>query len=226
MNLEFLNIVYFAVVFLLLFGLTDVLHLVLKIKSGLTRKIVHVATGLIVLLFPFYFESHLSVLVLCASFFVLLILSMFFNFLPSINKVERKTIGSLLFPVSIYIAFYIYTIEGSLLFYILPMAILGISDTLAELVGSSLKWKPYKTLGQTKTLGGSITFFISSFLISLIVIGLLSDIEIGYTLLISFGIALITTVFEAFSHKGFYNLTIPLGAILMLYFVQQTTMLI
>lgn len=226
MNLEILNIIYFAVVFLLLFGLTDVLHLVFKIKSGLTRKIVHVATGLIVLLFPFYFENHLSVLVLCSSFFVLLIFSMLLNFLPSINKVKRKTIGSLLFPVSIYIAFYIYKIEGNLLFYILPMAILGISDTLAELVGSSLKWKPYKTLGQTKTLGGSITFLISSFFISLIIIGLLADIETGYNLLISFGIALITTIFEAFSHRGMDNLTIPLGAIILLYFVNQTSTLI
>lgn len=226
MNLEISNIIYFAVVFLLLFGITDALHIFLKLKSGLTRKIVHVATGLIVLLFPFYFENHLSVLVLCASFFILLIISILFKFLPSINKVKRKTFGSIIFPVSIYIAFYVYAIEGSLLFYIIPMAILAISDTLAELVGSTFKWRPFKTLGQTKTLGGSIAFFVSSFVISAISILYLAEIELEYNILISLSIALITTVLEAFSHRGFDNLTIPLGALLLLYFVQQTTTLI
>ena len=151
MNLEISNIINFALVFLLLFGITDVLHIFLKLKSSLTRKIVHVATGLIVLLFPFYFESHLSVLLLCAAFFILLIISILFKFLPSINKVERKTFGSILFPISIYITFYVYSVEGSLLFYVIPMAILAISDTIAELIGSAFKWKPYKTLGLTKT---------------------------------------------------------------------------
>lgn len=226
MNLEISNIIYFAIVFLLLFGLTDVLHIFLKLKAGLTRKIVHVATGLIVLLFPFYFENHLSVLVLCASFFILLIVSILFKFLPSINKVERKTFGSILFPVSIYIAFFVYTTNGSLLFYIIPMAILAISDTLAELVGSKFKWKPFKSFGQTKTLGGSLAFFISSSIISTFSILYLTEIEFEYNVLISLSIASITTVLEASSHRGLDNITIPLGALFALYFIQQTTTLI
>ncbi|MDX1653235.1 MAG: phosphatidate cytidylyltransferase [Brumimicrobium sp.] len=225
MNIEWLNMLYFATIFLLLFGVADILHVAMDLKPGLTRKIVHLVTGLIVLVFPYYFSNHLSVMILCAAFFVLLLLSMYFNFLPSINKVKRKTLGSLYFPISIYFSFYIYTLEENLIFFLIPMAILAVSDTLAELIGSTLKWKPYRFHDLQKTWGGSIAFFVSSFVISLIILRLFQLMDFDTNILISLSIAMVTTVFEAFSHRGIDNLTIPLGAILVLYFIQHTILI-
>src|SRR3546814_15775711 len=51
--------------------------------------------------------------------------------------------------------------------YYLPIMVLAISDPLAALSGKKWPWRPYRIAGATKTILGSLVFFMSAFLIVL-----------------------------------------------------------
>lgn len=108
MKVDLIAISLLAVSFLFLFGMTELLYHRFKWKVELTRKIAHIGTGIITLLFPILLTSHWSVLLLSSSFLLLLSLTMRFNFLKSINAIDRTSYGSLLYPISVYGCFYAF----------------------------------------------------------------------------------------------------------------------
>jgi dolichol kinase len=216
MNQDILNIIFFSIAFLGLFLITDVIHLKLKVKADITRKITHVLSGLLTLLFPTFFSSHWYVLIICLLFFILLIASKKLSLLPSINKVERTTWGSFLFPVVIYYCFLFYEWQNEPLYFYIPMTIMAVSDTLAEIIGVNLPWLTYKIGRSKKTLSGSLSFAVSAFIISA---GILtySGFDITSSILMGLALSLSTALFEAFSTKGFDNLTVPVVATWILF---------
>lgn len=203
--------------FLGLFASAELLYLFLKVHAGITRKIVHVGSGLITLLFPFYLISHWSVLVLSASFFGLLLISMKFNFLNSINGVDRKTWGSLFYPGAVYISFLCYTIQDNQIYFFLPMLTLAFSDTIAEMLGKMLNWKPYYVFGNMKTMSGSMGFFITTFILSTLLMNYFSSYSFVEIILLSLVVSLITTVIEAISPNGIDNISVPVGVLVILF---------
>src|SRR5690606_220772 len=104
------------------------------------------------------------------------------------NAVKRTTRGSFLFPVVIYVTFWIYSIYGTknysgsnlnaddfhgfslggTVYYFLPILILSVSDPTAALVGKKYRLWPYKIFSDTKTIIGSFAFFVSALLLSLL----------------------------------------------------------
>ena len=216
MNQLIINTGILAVVFLFLFTTAEIAYHKYKVKTELTRKYVHLATGLLTLMFPQMIENHWLVLFLCASFLAILILSLKLNKLPSINAVKRKTVGSLLYPFIVYGCFLIYRHYDEFVFYYIPILILAICDPIAGLSGKTWPIGKYNIFGKTKTLLGSGAFLISSFLTSFILLMSVSKAPLFEALLLSVIISLITTVAEAFSHGGYDNLTIPGTTVLIL----------
>jgi phytol kinase len=217
MKQEVLYIIYFMAAFLGLFASAELIYLFGKVKAGITRKIVHVGSGLITLLFPFYLTSHWSALFLSASFFALLLLSMKFNFLNSINGVERKTWGSLLYPCSVYLSFFSYVTQDNPLYFFLPMLILAFSDTVAEILGKKLNWKPFLVFNHRKTIGGSLGFFFTTLIISFLLINYFTSFTLSQILIFSIIISLFTTFSEAISPKGIDNISVPSVALITLF---------
>ncbi|MFZ5553347.1 MAG: phosphatidate cytidylyltransferase [Bacteroidota bacterium] len=204
--------------FIVIFILGELFFHYLKIKTELTRKFVHVSSGLLTLAFPLLLENHWQALFLCSSFALLLFISIRYNFLKSINKVGRTTWGSFLFPASVYICFHSWLYTGSLLYFYAPMLVLAISDPLAALCGKKWPAGKYTVFHETKTLTGSAAFFISAFLIILLLMRSFTP-DITFLKLISFSIILsfFSTVAEALSQKGTDNLSIPLTLLLLLF---------
>lgn len=217
MNQEILHIIFLMAAFLGLFTSAEILHHFGKVRAGITRKIVHVGSGLITMLFPFYLTSHWSALVLSASFFGLLLLSMKFNFLNSINGVDRKTWGSLLYPCAVYLSFLCYVTQDNQLYFFLPMLTLALSDTAAEMVGKKLNWKPYLVFNQRKTMSGSLGFFITTMLISVLLVNYFSTYALLEIVLFSAIVSLFTTFLEAISPNGIDNISVPVSALIILY---------
>lgn len=220
MTKDLLNTLVLAACFLALFGLAELLYHRLKVKVELSRKIVHVGTGLLTLLFPLMLSNHLFVLLLCGSFAILLICSLRFNFLPSINAIERKSVGSIAYPVSVYGCYLAYDYFGETYFYFyLPILILAISDPLAALAGKKWPIGKYKIGHETKTLMGSSMFFLSALLLVLVFYKP-SDAS-GNTGLTRVLISLVATASEALSRKGFDNISIPASVLLTLVILQN-----
>ncbi len=139
MTTEILYAALLTLSFLALFGTAELLYHKLHVPVELTRKGVHTGTGLLTLLFPVLLHSHWTVLFLCASFGLLLLASIRFHFLPSINAIERESVGSLAYPVAVYgcyLAFLQY--DCQYLYFYLPILILTFCDPIAALVGR--KW--------------------------------------------------------------------------------------
>ena len=219
-----LNMVYLSFAFLTLFGLAELLFHKTKLKAEQTRKLVHFGTGLLTMLFPFYLASHWQVLVLCSSFLTILIASQKFDLLKSINGVDRKTYGSILFPVIVYTCFLVSVWQDDPLMYYLPIITLAISDPLAALFGKRFPKGKYVILGHQKTLVGSSAFFLSAFAIAMLVLNLTPIAHSLNNLSMALVFALVTSITEAVCKDGYDNLTIPVSAMIVLNIFKITNL--
>lgn len=221
MNESLLNSIYLAIAFLMLFASAELLYHKFKIHAEVTRKYVHLVTGLLTMLFPLLIGNHWYVLALCSSFLIILISSLYLNMLPSINAVDRVTRGSILYPIVVYACYMVFYKYGELRFFYLPILILAICDPIAALVGKSWpKWS-YHLFGHSKTLSGSLGFFASA---SALCIGIMFGVEgqpLSEVIIPSLIVSLITGCAEALTHKGYDNLTIPASALAVLIFAQE-----
>ncbi len=214
---DLLPISWLSACFLGLFGLSEFIHRTTSSKVENTRKLVHFGTGVLTLMFPVFLTSSWSVLILCASFAVILLFSLKYKFLPSINAIDRESHGSILYPVAVYSCFLLYQYQDiDLMFFYAPILILAISDPMAALFGK--RWPRGKfTIGKdTKTIMGCSAFLISAFLV-LVGLSILFSNELSFDscyqlLLVSLG----ATFVEAMSGRGVDNLTIPLSVVLLL----------
>lgn len=209
MSQQILYTILLAAAFLLLFALAELLYHVMKIKAELTRKLVHFGTGLLTLLFPLLLDNHWLVLILCSSFLILLLLSLKFNLLRSVNAVDRRSYGSLLYPVSVYTCYVVFEMRHyHFVYFYLPILILAVCDPVAALVGKRWPYGKYKVGSGHKTIIGSLAFFISATLIGLFLLHG-SSFAVPAALIFAAG----ATLAEAVSRNGFDNLFIPLSVL-------------
>src|ERR1700741_4724092 len=101
MSKDIINTIILACSFLALFGLAEFIYHTFKVRAELTRKLVHFGTGILTLLFPVMLNNHWLVLFLCGSFALILMVSLKFNLLKSINAIDRKSHGSISYPISV-----------------------------------------------------------------------------------------------------------------------------
>jgi phytol kinase len=216
MSTNLIHTIYLAAAFLVLFTSAEVLYHKFNVKAELTRKYVHFATGILTMLFPPLIQNHWLVLMLCGSFYVILLITMSLKLLPSIHAVERKTRGSVLYPIIVYGCFLVYQYFNELSLFYIPILILAISDPIAALVGKSFPLGPYTVFGKTKTLSGSLAFLLSAFLLCLSLFIGLNSMLLHKAIIISLTVAVASSIAEALTHKGFDNLSIPASAISVL----------
>lgn len=211
---------YFAGISLLLL-LNEVNYQWFKVKGEYSRKVAHVIATLATLPFPYLFSSHWYVLGLALLFFAVLWFTQGSKHLNSIHDINRPSIGSYLLPVAIYCTFLIYTYIGDPVMYILPITILAICDPVAAISGMSMK-KHNRSLSlpgipSKKTVAGSMAFFLSSGLISVVLLSWGQEGSIIKVVYVSVIIAFVGTLAELFSWRGSDNLTIPLSIQLVLW---------
>lgn len=213
MKVEYIFTLYLSSAFLALFAVAEMLHIVVKLKAEITRKIVHIGTGILTMLFPILVKDQWLVLFLCASFAVILTLSMRFNFLKGINGIDRKSHGSISYPASVYIAYLFYDFNGHhLIYFYLPIITLAIADPMAAFVGKKTEFIPLTIFGDKKTIGGFLGFFFTSISVTSILIHFFPcPILNGVTFVII--CALFSAFAELITPKGLDNITIPLSII-------------
>ena len=213
-NTIFLSIVYFVAIILLL-AFNELNYRRLKVKGEITRKFAHFTATVGVVPFPYIFSSHWYVLILAIIFSIAFLVTQHSKQLESIHDIERKSVGSYLLPLSIYITFLMANLLDNKFLYILPMLILGICDPLAAIVGMGMKKNNHQIkifgIALGKSVFGSGAFLISSFLISLIALFINRGVFDLKTFRLALAVAVISMLAEMFSWRGSDNLTIPLS---------------
>jgi phytol kinase len=219
LNTYILNTIILGAAFLILFGIAEILYHYTKATAEHTRKLVHVGSGLITLLFPIMLHNHWQVLFLSSSFLLILFLSKKFNTLKSINAIDRASVGSFAFPITIYFCFVVFKFYNSTIIFYLPILILAISDPLAALVGKRWPKGKFTSAKESKTLMGSATFFLSAVLLTIILMFLLNDTT-RYRIFAALLIAFMATITEAITKNGYDNINVPV-IVLITYLIIQ-----
>jgi phytol kinase len=222
---EIISLLALGISFIVLFVVGELLYHKLNWKGDNTRKIIHAITGFLTLLFPIYLQSYLSVGVLCGGFLLILFLSKKFKYIKSINDVDRKSQGSIIYPIIIFVLFCIYVIlkpnyNFSLLFFYIPVLILAVCDPLAAAIGKRFGTHKIHYYDSKKSWEGTLAFFIGAFLITLIALQV-TDYNMGKTLLLSFAVAFTSAIAELLAKDGWDNFTIPLTSLSVYFFISQ-----
>lgn len=218
MNEQALFALLFLAIFLLLVLAAYWMHDHLGMPSEQSRKFLHVSGGLLSLCAPLFFDDHWWVLGLCFTAFLLLLITYIKKLLPAVHRVKRRSVGSVIFPVPVYICFVAAVLLDNYLLFYLPISLLTISDVVAEWWGS--KWgKPspsWSRYGKTRT--GSLAFLLSALILS-IAWCLIFSLPFTQLLIIVLAASLISTAAEWASPGGWDNLTVPLATLLVLVVV-------
>jgi phytol kinase len=223
MNQDFDSIVKLGAFFLGLFGLSEVLYHHFKVQVEVSRKVSHIGTGLLTMLFPLWLQSQWSVLLLCGMFFLLLVFAKRFKLLQSINGIQRESHGSASYPVIVYFCFlvwdYMHQLDSDtigLAWFYLPILIMAFADPAAAFVGSRWPWIRYQIGIDTKSVSGSLAFFVVSFVVAggFLLLGL-DNFALYFFICLS--IALVSTIAEGLSSKGMDNFSIPASVLFVLF---------
>jgi phytol kinase len=223
MSPELVAILKLAAAFLALFGFAEVLYHKLRVPAEYTRSIVHAGTGLLTLLFPVMLHALWQVILLCGSFLALLLTSIRFGWLPSINAVSRRSQGSWLFPVIVVICFW-YSIRMQsatdplfrpYYYFAVPLLLLAICDPAAAITGRLFR-KKFPQTAPGKTLAGSFAFLLLAGIICIAGSYMLTNGKIPSHFFFATGLAtaFIACLSERHSGGGWDNFTIPASALL------------
>ena len=217
MNLQLLWLLVFLLILIGLIGIAELLHRKVKVRPEHSRKFLHVSGGLTCLLLPSVFDSHWWLLVLAVIAFSILLITYRKKLLPSVHQTKRYSLGSVLFPIPVYLCFLFAEWQQNVLFFYIPVSLLAISDTAAETGGNTWGHKTKQFFGGQKTLAGSISFFITALLICFIWLNPLALYPAAEATKMSLFISLSTAIAETITLHGWDNLSVPLVATSVLY---------
>lgn len=176
----------------------------------LTRKVVHIGSGNVILLAWWLDISTWVIIAAAAIASAIALTSYFVPILPSINSVGRKSLGTLFYALSIGIlaaCFWQdrpeYTVVGIL--------VMAWGDGMAAIIGQRFGKHTYTVLGIKKSWEGTLAMAIATYLVTCLIL-LAVQGNNWQTWLISLAVAIVATSLEAFSKFGIDNLTVPLAS--------------
>ena len=182
-----------------------------------SRKMAHIGGSVVSFFLP-YLMSNISALCI-GLFFTLVILISKKNYLfKSIHDKKGLSIGEVVYPLGIAIsAFIIWPI--SIVAYQGSCLVLGLSDGIAGYIGNIYGKRNYSVLGGSKTIEGSVIFFLFTAIIFMTYYLLYSvnTSVVGVTLVFIYAIGV--TFIESIFSCGWDNLVIPIMAGLALILI-------
>lgn len=182
-------------------------------ESELGRKAVHMSVGTFVAFWPF-FLSWWQVQLLSAAFLVVVLLSKSLNTFSVIHSVQRPTYGEICFALVVGILPFITQDRG---IYAAAVLLMGLADGLAAVIGTKYgNTTRYHVLGHTKSIAGTLTFFVVSLAI---LAGYVAFSPAGFSPWLIL-IALLATLIENIAVMGLDNLFVPLVAALALVWIK------
>ena len=213
MVIEWTSILFVVSLLFLALLVIKIIEKKTNINGELKRKLFHVSMGLVMLTFPYIFNSALSVGILgIIALAVLRVLkhSKLKNSLGTIlYSVNRESLGEIFFVVSVFTIFYLS--KGDVVLYSVPILILTFADSTAALIGKSYGKNNIAELNEdAKSIEGSFMFFMVAFMATLVPLLLWTTVGREETLIISTIVGFNVALIEMISHTGNDNLLIPL----------------
>lgn len=186
------------------------------------RKLLHVLVGNLVFLIPL-FENWFSPVLIAAPFIPFTFLASPYSpfKLKIFDRIGLRDLSSRGHGLGLVYYSFAYTLLAGLFFHKPHVAASGIipmtfGDGFAALIGSRYGFRRYKLLSE-RSLEGSFVFFVSSFLGFSLFMSFLSTLQtypLNQGFILGLLVAVTGTLIEAFTPKGFDNLTVPFICVL------------
>jgi len=187
----------------------------------LTRKVVHIGTGHVII-WAWLLHCSIYLCLAVSSFFTLITyLSYSQNILPLINSVGRDTRGVFYYSLSITLLIALFWQIEQPQFAVIGVMVMTWGDSLAALVGQRWGNHQYRVGTNQRSLEGSLTMLVAS---GLACFAIVSWLGYPHPLLISIPTALAGTVLEAISQGGTDNLTVPIATALISFALYSQTL--
>lgn len=197
-------------------GLAEGLRRWSDTNSEVTRKIVHIGAGQVILLAWWLQTPTWMGIAASVTFAAIALLSYRFPILPGINSVGRPSLGTFFYAVSIGVLMGLFWPPSLQEYAAVGILIMTWGDGLAALVGQNYGRHPYKIGAIQKSWEGSLAMLVVSFGVCLLVLGLSQGFSfwgLGQAIIV----ALAATALEAFSKFGIDNLTVPISSAILAY---------
>ena len=199
-----------------IFFIIFISSLVSKKHSELSRKVVHIGVcnwWIIVILF---FNNMFLTCIVPGLFCIINFISYKKDIFKSMERDDKKSLGTVYYAIScLVLTLLSFLWFKNRLYAGIGLFTMGYGDGLAALVGSKFKSKKFVIFGNEKTVLGSITMFIASF----IAISILSMCFNQFSIIGVLFISVIATLIEAISPYGLDNITVPILTSILAYFV-------
>jgi phytol kinase len=177
-----------------------------RLSGETTRKLAHVAGGLIGLSLPILVSSPWQAVGMAVTFLSFFVVTRRLRRLPAIHDVPRPSFGAELYPLGIASAFLLS--NGNSVAYAIAVLALSLGDTTAAVAGRLWGRHRFAVLGTDRSLEGSAAALAVTLVASLIVLWIAGPVG-PPDVLIAIRAALGAAAAEALSPLGTDNLVIP-----------------
>jgi dolichol kinase len=187
--------------------LNEIIFRKFHIPVSFSRKLVHIASSLIVFAMPFFLIKN-EIIAIALFFAVLLFIARRKNIFSSVHSVTRKTLGEVFLPLGVAISAFFF-LPKQILAFQFGILIMGISDAFASIIGEKFGRHIVKIFGHKKSFEGSFVFLVASIIIGMFFLGF------DYWIIF---LSIILTIIELFLVLGLDNLILPTAAALLFIF--------
>jgi dolichol kinase len=210
MYTNILNLIYLNILFIILLLVSEFVYKKIanqndRVKEYL-RKSVHIITSLLFIYATFTLNQTFFI-ILVAESLISVIASKYINVFHSLNKTRDKksNLGGELYAIALIIVAIIF--YNNLILIREALLVVGLSDSIAAVIGMNIPLISYKILKDNKSIIGSFTFFVITFLIFIF-------FKNGFMISIISSLSL--AIIESISSYGSDNLTLILITPLLL----------
>lgn len=189
-----------------------------------TRKFVHILTGIFIAFAPFLMSSSYPLLIVAGSFVIFNLIAIKNNWMPGMHATDKISYGTVFYPISFFLLIALLW-NGYKSILVVSMLIMAIADAVAAMVGESIRNpKTYQFSGEKKSVQGSLAMFLATLLITFVGLKFFlkfDNLSITWFHAFWFSVitALVATGCESLSFKGSDNLSVPLGAAFIIHYL-------
>jgi dolichol kinase len=180
-----------------------------------TRKFIHIAVGMWAYGTVLLFERRVFAIIPPLAFVAINAFSYWRGTFKAMETGEKGNLGTVYFPLSFAALIWVFWGRPHLIVAALMPMTWG--DALAAVVGRRIGRRRYTVLGSTRSVEGSMTMFVASWLATSVSLLLLGTGDPRVALLISAVTAFGAALVEAVSPWGIDNLTVPAVSALILW---------
>jgi phytol kinase len=201
-----------AVIVLIILLLNELLWRKRDVHGEFSRKFVHVSVGSFVAFWPFYLTWR-QIEFMGLAFLICVIISKYLKVFQAIHSVQRPTLGEAFFALAVFV---VALITHDKWIYMAALLQMSLADGLAAIIGIRFGARMnYIVFNHTKSVLGTLTFFIVSMVI-LLSYTHYSGVSLDLASLVL--ISVVASLLENIASFGLDNLLVPLSVALMLIY--------